>query len=101
MKALQAPYWWHGGTTCHPRCTVAWAGHDGRYLLLKHDGHNEWCGWSSGNKYCRTSYSLFDMEVVGNAHSVWNKPELCMATWDGRWTKAKQAHLEALTGKEL
>jgi hypothetical protein len=101
MSTLQAPYWWHGGTTCHRHCSIAWTGHEGRFVLLKHTGHSEYVDRMSGTQYCETHYALFDMEQIGTdpetrSRSVWSKPELAIATWDGRWTKARQSRMEVL-----
>jgi hypothetical protein len=95
---VPAPYWWHGGTTCHDRCTVHWIGHGGRFVLLKHTGHSEYTDRVSGTQYCPTHFALFDMEQVGDARSVWSKPDLALATWEGRWTKARQDRVEQLAG---
>jgi hypothetical protein len=95
-SVIEAPYWWNGGTTCHQHSTIAWIGHEGRFVLLKHSGHSEYVDRVSGTQYCATEYALFDMEQVGESKSVWSKPDLAVAKWTGRWTKARQQRMEIL-----
>ena len=69
----------------------------GKYLLLKHPGHSEWCGGGSGQQYCETEYALFFLPDVddtgGHSLNCNNEP---LATWSGRWTKKKQERAEQL-----
>jgi len=92
-----APAWWMGGTTCHQHTSVAWTSECGRFVLLRHWGHSEWCGGGSGQQYCEAHHTLFDMERVDTSSGgVWSREKESLATWTGRWTKAKQERMEEL-----
>lgn len=96
-----APSWFLSKTTCfNQENTFHWICQHRRYFLLKHKGHSEWCGWGSGNKYCPTTFTLFDWEDenvnAGKVHM--GLSGLGFALWhhEGRLTKAKMEEMEHL-----
>lgn len=97
----QAPYWWNGGTTCHLHSIVFWkpspcSASDGLYILLKHIGHSEYCGAYLGTKYCGAEFALFYLPEVEQRYGWNHNKNRALATWSGRWTKAKQKRAEQL-----
>ena len=96
-----SPEWWLRGTTCsRQKNTIFRVSKSGRYAVFKHQGHGEWCGGSLGNLYCATLYALFDMKnlpskITDTSRAVMAS-ECALKTWEGRWTKARQAEVELL-----
>lgn len=95
-----APYWWLGGMTCHNFTSVAWKPEPdsrayGIFILLKHSGHNE--NYNGICAYCETIYSLFDTrKLITRVDQAGYDRNDAVATWQGRWSKAKQAKMEKL-----
>ncbi|RLA58147.1 MAG: hypothetical protein DRR04_11600 [Gammaproteobacteria bacterium] len=85
--------WLSGTTCCHHTKSVAWISSCGRFALLKHHGHSEYCDRVVGTKRCGTYYALRDAENLDPRPGGWDRMK-SVRYWEGRWTKAKQKEME-------
>lgn len=93
-------YRWLSGTTCHGHGHPVNEYHDGRFWLLKHEGHSSWCGWSSGNQWCGVWYGLYDMEHFDDSDFAYGFDGFSQK-WEGRWSKKKEAEMHEIMTKIL
>ena len=112
MKAEEALKIFKKGTTCFTGVgpfahrywkpnTIFWQSNTGRFFILKHEGHNEWCGSWSGQTWCGTEYLLYDGEAsdFNPTYLQHEKQNGCLKVWEGRFLKKYWKDVEKIVDK--
>lgn len=91
---------WLSGTTCGLRhrklLSIQWQSKCGRFVVLKHKGHSEYCGRGSGTSWCGTYFHMFDVTHPQPFDSWGQGRGNSLMSANGRWTKKHQADAETL-----
>lgn len=81
---------WLLGCSCFhiSKRSVFWVSDCGRFIIMKHGGHNDYCGSVMGVRYCEVYYNLYDLEEKFEQIDVWgNNQNSLVKKWEGRWLK--------------